>query len=55
MDTILAALDVINEQFQAVQEWDDANAAPAEIVAELHRLSKPESEDEGCEADSRRT
>ena len=46
MDTILAALDVINEQFDAVQHGTVANAAPANIVAELHRLSKPESEDE---------
>jgi two-component system chemotaxis sensor kinase CheA len=45
MDTILAALDVINEQFQAVQDGTDAIPAPEQIVAELHRLSKPESED----------
>ncbi|PKF62927.1 chemotaxis protein CheA [Psychromonas sp. psych-6C06] len=43
MDTILAALDVINEQFQAVQNGEDVMAAPADIVSELHRLSKPES------------
>ena len=49
MDTILAALDVINEQFEAVQHGTEANAAPAQIVAELHRLSKPESEDETIE------
>ncbi|WP_022940729.1 chemotaxis protein CheA [Psychromonas hadalis] len=46
MDTILAALDVINEQFQALQTGEEANAAPAAILAELHRLSKPESQDE---------
>ncbi|MCP4320945.1 MAG: chemotaxis protein CheA, partial [Alteromonadales bacterium] len=46
MDTILAALDVINEQFDAVQNGTEANAAPAKIVEELHRLSKPESADE---------
>lgn len=46
MDTILAALDVINEQFQAVQDGTDAIPAPEHIVSELHRLSKPESEDE---------
>ena len=45
MDTILAALDVINEQFSAVQEGDVVNAAPAEILEELHKLSRPESED----------
>ncbi|WP_413701322.1 chemotaxis protein CheW [Psychromonas sp. KJ10-10] len=46
MDTILAALDVINEQFQAVQEGTEPTPAPEHIVSELHRLSKPESEDE---------
>lgn len=46
MDTILGALDVINEQFDAVQTGEVANAAPPEILAELHKLSKPESEDE---------
>ena len=46
MDTILAALDVINEQFQSVQDGTDAIPAPEHIVTELHRLSKPESADE---------
>ena len=45
MDTILATLDVINEQFAAVQSGDPLQAAPAEILEELHKLSKPESED----------
>ncbi|GLS89445.1 chemotaxis protein CheA [Psychromonas marina] len=49
MDTILAALDVINAQFDAVQTGEEATPAPAEIVAELHRLSKPESADEVVE------
>jgi len=42
MDTILAALDVINEQFEAVQNGEEMVAAPATIVSELHRLSKAE-------------
>jgi two-component system chemotaxis sensor kinase CheA len=46
MDTILAALDVINEQFDAVKSGDVANAAPAEILQQLHKLSKPASQDE---------
>jgi len=46
MDTILGALDVINEQFEAVQNGDDVVAAPEHILTELHRLSKPESADE---------
>ncbi|WP_354623984.1 chemotaxis protein CheA [Psychromonas sp. MME2] len=46
MDTILAALDVINEQFDAVKSGDPINAAPEDILAKLHQLSKPESLDE---------
>ena len=46
MDTILAALDVINAQFEAVQNGNEMIAAPASIVTELHRLSKAESADE---------
>ncbi|WP_019613243.1 chemotaxis protein CheA [Psychromonas ossibalaenae] len=46
MDTILGALDVINEQFEAVQTGDAVTAAPADILQQLHRLSKPASEDE---------
>lgn len=45
MDTILAALDVINDQFQSVQDGTVAVPAPENIVSELHRLSRPESED----------
>ena len=46
MDTILGALDVINTQFDAVQSGDDVQAAPPEVLEQLHRLSKPESQDE---------
>jgi len=45
MDTILAALDVINAQFQSVQDGTAAVPAPENIVTEMHRLSKPESAD----------
>ncbi|MFT6985357.1 MAG: two-component system chemotaxis sensor kinase CheA [Psychromonas sp.] len=45
MDTILAALDVINEQFDAVKSGDTVTAAPADILEQLHKLSRPESED----------
>ncbi|MCK5818492.1 MAG: chemotaxis protein CheA [Psychromonas sp.] len=44
MDTILGALDIINIQFQAVQDGTEAASAPASILAELHRLSKPGSD-----------
>ena len=46
MDTILGALDVINEQFEAVRGGDVVEAAPADVLEQLHKLSKPESEDE---------
>jgi two-component system chemotaxis sensor kinase CheA len=46
MDTMLRALDTVNEQFQAVQEREPLNAADPALVEELHRLSRPASEDE---------
>jgi len=46
MDTILAALDVINEQFDAVKSGDAVNPASPEILQQLHKLSRPASEDE---------
>lgn len=45
MDIILAALDVINEQFNALQTGSVANPAPPELVQQLSQLSKPASED----------
>jgi two-component system chemotaxis sensor kinase CheA len=47
MDTMLKALDTVNEQFQAVQDREES-LPPAEqsLLDELHRLSRPESEDE---------
>ncbi|MGX9417289.1 chemotaxis protein CheA [Vibrio sp. RC27] len=46
MDTMLRSLDTVNEQFQAVQESEPLVAADPELLKELHRLSKPQSEDE---------
>ncbi|WP_413692388.1 chemotaxis protein CheW [Psychromonas sp. KJ10-2] len=43
MDTILAALDIINEQFSAVQNGEPAEKASSDILNSLHRLSKPET------------
>lgn len=45
MDTMLKALDTINHQFQAVQEREALEAAEPDLLAELHRLSRPQSED----------
>ncbi|MBS9937493.1 chemotaxis protein CheA [Vibrio alginolyticus] len=46
MDTMLKALDTVNTQFQAVQAREPLEAADPELLEELHRLCKPESEDE---------
>ncbi|HHX8570509.1 TPA: chemotaxis protein CheW [Vibrio alginolyticus] len=46
MDTMLKALDTVNTQFQAVQDREALEAADPELLEELHRLCKPESEDE---------
>ena len=46
MDTILAALDIINEQFTAVQNGEQGVKAPDYILEALHRLSKPAVIDE---------
>ncbi|EOX4080438.1 chemotaxis protein CheA [Vibrio alginolyticus] len=46
MDTMLKALDTVNTQFQAVQDREPLEAADPELLEELHRLCKPESEDE---------
>ncbi|EKG0010991.1 chemotaxis protein CheA [Vibrio cholerae] len=46
MDTMLKALDTVNEQFRAVQEREPLQPADPELLDELHRLSKPASEDE---------
>ncbi|HHF2872655.1 TPA: chemotaxis protein CheA [Vibrio diabolicus] len=46
MDTMLKALDTVNTQFQAVQDREPLEAADPALLEELHRLCKPESEDE---------
>jgi len=46
MDVILQALDTVNEMFALVQAREPLVPADAELLAELHRLSRPESEDE---------
>ncbi|EJI1381594.1 chemotaxis protein CheA [Vibrio alginolyticus] len=46
MDTMLKALDTVNTQFQAVQDREPLEAADPGLLEELHRLCKPESEDE---------
>ncbi|EOX3351231.1 chemotaxis protein CheW [Vibrio cholerae] len=46
MDTMLKALDTVNEQFRAVQEREPLQPADPELLDELHRLSRPASEDE---------
>ncbi|MFT5755318.1 MAG: two-component system chemotaxis sensor kinase CheA [Alteromonadaceae bacterium] len=45
MDVILQATDSINEMFALVQAGEPLQPAPPELIAELHRLSVPESED----------
>ncbi|CAM3588977.1 chemotaxis protein CheA [Vibrio aquimaris] len=54
MDTMLTALDTVNEQFQAVQDREPLPKADQALLDELHRLSKPQSEDEagGGEAEA---
>ncbi|UTT85248.1 chemotaxis protein CheA [Vibrio pelagius] len=46
MDTMLQALDTVNVQFQAVQNREPLEPAEQSLLDELHRLCKPESEDE---------
>jgi two-component system chemotaxis sensor kinase CheA len=46
MDTMLRALDTVNEQFAAVQNREPLDAADPDLLEELQRLSRPASEDE---------
>lgn len=46
MDTMLRALDTVNEQFRAVQNYEPLEAAEPSLLEELHRLCKPESAQE---------
>lgn len=50
MDTMLKALDTVNEQFQAVQDREPLPRAEQDLLDELHRLSKPASADEAASA-----
>ena len=50
MDTMLQALDTVNVQFQAVQDREPLEPAEQSLLDELHRLCKPESEDEVASA-----
>ena len=45
MDTILSALDTINDMFALVQNREPLVAGSPELLAELHRLSQPEGTD----------
>lgn len=46
MDTMLRSLDTVNAQFSAVQEGEPLEAADPVLLDELHKLCRPESEDE---------
>ncbi len=46
MDVILQATDVVVEMFQQVKQREALEAAPDELIALLHKLSKPETADE---------
>ncbi|GAA6170878.1 chemotaxis protein CheA [Colwellia sp. KU-HH00111] len=45
MDTILSALDTVNEMFVLVQNKEPLIEADAALLAELHRLSQPEGQE----------
>lgn len=46
MDVILQATDVVVEMFEKVKQREALEAAPDELIAVLHKLSKPETADE---------
>lgn len=46
MDVILQATDVVVEMFEKVKSREPLEAAPPELLDSLHRLSKPESQDQ---------
>ncbi|WP_394251799.1 chemotaxis protein CheA [Vibrio profundi] len=50
MDTMLQALDTVNHQFQAVQDREPLVPAEQALLDELHRLCRPESEEEAAPA-----
>ena len=45
MDTILSALDTVNDMFALVQNKEPLVVADAKLLAELHRLSQPEGQE----------
>lgn len=51
MDTILQATDVVVDMFEKVQQREPLEPADAELIEILHRLSRPESEDEPVAAE----
>lgn len=52
MDVILQALDTINEMFAHIQNRAQPDPADPQLLAELHRLSQPESADEAPVAEA---
>ncbi|AWL11296.1 Histidine kinase [Saliniradius amylolyticus] len=52
MDVILESLDTVNDMFERVKAREDLEPASPELLDTLHRLSKPESEDEKAAAES---
>ncbi len=46
MDVVLRALDTVNEMFECVRGGEMPAPADEDLIADLTRLSKPESEDE---------
>ena len=48
MDTMLQALDTVNEQFQAVQDQQPLFPADQALLDELHRLCKSQSADDAA-------
>lgn len=50
MDTILSALDTVNDMFALVQNREPLIAADANLLAELERLSTPEGEESEASA-----
>lgn len=51
MDTILQALDTVNDQFSAVQNREEPVIADPTLLEALHRYAKPASEDEEVPAE----
>jgi len=49
MDTILSALDTVNEMFVLVQNGEELEPADADLLAELEKLSVPEGEEKPAE------